>query len=68
MEQREAALALPGQRRAIDGAEQVPALEASGGAAPVTPQRRKDDVLALVERQPDEVAELLRGWLADRRS
>lgn len=68
MEQREAALALPGQRRAIDGAENVPALEAGGGAAPVTPQRRKDDVLALVERQPDEVAELLRGWLADRRS
>ena len=25
-------------------------------------------VLALVERQPDEVAALLRGWLADRRS
>ncbi len=47
---------------------QLPALEAGGGAAPVTPQRRKDDVLALVERQPDEVAELLRGWLADRRS
>jgi hypothetical protein len=29
--------------------------------------RRKDDLVALVERQPDEVAELLRGWLADRR-
>lgn len=42
----------------------LPALE----AAPAVPaQRRKDDVLAMVERQPDEVAELLRGWLADRR-
>lgn len=44
----------------------LPALEAA--AAPALPQqRRKDDVLAMVERQPDEVAELLRGWLADRR-
>ncbi len=68
LEQRGAALALPTQRRAIDGADQVPALETSPATAPVTPQRRKDDVLALVERQPDEVAELLRGWLADRRS
>jgi flagellar M-ring protein FliF len=67
MEQRGAALALPAQRRAIDGADQVPALEGAPAVAPVTPQRRKDDVLALVERQPDEVAELLRGWLADRR-
>ena len=28
---------------------------------------RRQAVHALVERQPDEVAELLRGWLADRR-
>lgn len=28
----------------------------------------KDDITELVEKQPDEVAELLRGWLADRRS
>jgi len=26
------------------------------------------EVTDLVERQPDEVAQLLRGWLADRRS
>ncbi len=42
----------------------LPALEA---ATALPQQRRKDDVLAMVERQPDEVAELLRGWLADRR-
>ncbi len=29
---------------------------------------RRTDVIELVERQPDDVAELLRGWLADRRS
>jgi flagellar M-ring protein FliF len=28
----------------------------------------RNEVTELVERQPDEVAELLRGWLADRRS
>ena len=28
---------------------------------------RRTDVIELVERQPDDVAELLRGWLADRR-
>jgi len=38
-------------------------LDGPSGAA-----RRRDEVAALVERQPEEVAELLRGWLADRRS
>jgi flagellar M-ring protein FliF len=28
----------------------------------------KDEVAALVERQPEEIAALLRGWLADRRA
>ncbi len=54
------------QRRALDGAGQQPALESSDNPSS-GPARRKEDVLALVERQPDEVAELLRGWLADRR-
>lgn len=31
-------------------------------------EKRQDDIKSLVERQPDEVAQLLRGWLADRRS
>ncbi|MEX2548754.1 MAG: flagellar M-ring protein FliF C-terminal domain-containing protein, partial [Nitriliruptoraceae bacterium] len=30
--------------------------------------RIQDEVAALVERQPDEIASLLRGWLADRRT
>ena len=29
---------------------------------------QRDEVVELVERQPEEVAELLRSWLADRRS
>jgi flagellar M-ring protein FliF len=28
----------------------------------------REEISELVERQPDEVAQLLRGWLADRRS
>jgi flagellar M-ring protein FliF len=42
-------------------------------AASVTPEEARRvavqaEVTELVERQPDEVAQLLRGWLADRRS
>lgn len=42
----------------------APALE----AAPDASAARRDEVVTLVDNQPDEVAELLRGWLADRRS
>jgi flagellar M-ring protein FliF len=54
---------------AIESADGVPAIEGGpgSGTAPTPQMRRKDDLVALVERQPDEVAELLRGWLADRR-
>jgi flagellar M-ring protein FliF len=54
---------------AIESAGGVSALEGGpdAGGAPTQQMRRKDDLAALVERQPDEVAELLRGWLADRR-
>jgi flagellar M-ring protein FliF len=54
---------------AIESAEGAPAIEGGphAGSAPSMQMRRKDDLVALVERQPDEVAELLRGWLADRR-
>jgi flagellar M-ring protein FliF len=31
-------------------------------------QQRRDEVIDLVDREPAEVAELLRSWLADRRS
>ena len=42
-------------------------------AAAVTPEEARRvavqaEVTDLVERQPDEVAQLLRGWLADRRN
>jgi flagellar M-ring protein FliF len=54
---------------AIESSDGAPALESSphAGSAPSAQMRRRDDLVALVERQPDEVAELLRGWLADRR-
>jgi flagellar M-ring protein FliF len=40
-----------------------------GGTVEVDPSAAKrDDISAMVDRQPDEVAQLLRGWLADRRS
>jgi flagellar M-ring protein FliF len=44
----------------------LPAGPELGGATAELAERRQA-VHALVERQPDEVAELLRGWLADRR-
>jgi flagellar M-ring protein FliF len=46
--------ALPAAREVLDG--------------PSSAARQREEVAALVERQPEEVAELLRGWLADRRS
>ncbi|HET8615252.1 MAG TPA: flagellar basal-body MS-ring/collar protein FliF, partial [Actinomycetales bacterium] len=54
---------------AIESADGAPAIEGgtAPGSAPAGQMRRRDDLVALVERQPDEVAELLRGWLADRR-
>jgi flagellar M-ring protein FliF len=54
---------------AIESSDGAPALEGGphAGSAPSAQMRRRDDLVALVERQPDEVAELLRGWLADRR-
>jgi flagellar M-ring protein FliF len=51
------------------------ALEAAAAAralaAPAMSERRarvQDEVGGLIEQQPDEVAQLLRSWLADRRS
>jgi flagellar M-ring protein FliF len=64
------------QLQAIDLEEAavLAGLRAAGprGAA-VTPEEARRvavqaEVTELVERQPDEVAQLLRGWLADRRS
>ena len=54
-----------------DGSGGPAALE-SADAGP-TPEQlavegRQREIAALVEQQPDEVAQLLRGWLAERRS
>jgi flagellar M-ring protein FliF len=41
-----------------------------GGSTPPEIDRhaeKRDEISAMVDRQPDEVAQLLRGWLADRR-
>ena len=67
----------------FENAHRLPAAIAAGSSAAATghvlpagpdlqggsPElvERRHAVHALVERQPDEVAELLRGWLADRR-
>ncbi len=57
------------QRLAVEHAENMLALE----TVAVTPSasiadEMRGEISDLVERQPDEVAALLRGWLADRRS
>jgi flagellar M-ring protein FliF len=66
--------ALDGQRaRALgDGGAGSRALGAGGplnadDRAQVERAERQGDLMTLVERQPDEVAQLLRGWLADKK-
>jgi flagellar M-ring protein FliF len=44
------------------------ALEPAGGAQADLHGKKRDEINAMVDKQPDEVAQLLRGWLADRRS
>jgi flagellar M-ring protein FliF len=47
----------------------APALEGSGAPGDEFDRDgRFRDITTMVEKQPDEVAQLLRGWLADRRS
>jgi flagellar M-ring protein FliF len=60
IEAEEAAMLAAAERLALEGAL----------VAPEDAKRRavQAEVTELVERQPDEVAQLLRGWLADRRS
>ena len=45
----------------------IEALEQAEPLPPAGPSVQ-DEVVALVERQPEEIAALLRGWLADRRA
>ncbi len=53
-------------------AAKAEALQAAGEAralpAPVVPDSKRDDVLAMAAEQPAEVAEVLRGWLTAGRS
>jgi flagellar M-ring protein FliF len=65
----EAQAALERERmRELDGPSGVPALEAGTGAvAGPDMAARRSDLSDLVDKQPEEVAQLLRGWLADRR-
>lgn len=51
----------------LDPAPDLTALPGPRSAADAVTLMR-DEVTDLVERQPEDVAELLRGWLADRRS
>jgi flagellar M-ring protein FliF len=62
-------LPVPGPQ-ALGSTGRLPALPAAGNGldGPSDATRQREEVAALVERQPEEVAELLRGWLADRRS
>ena len=63
------ALLPPQRRESLGEGAALSALGAGGAAAQgVNLGRRREDIAELVERQPDEVAELLRGWLADRRA
>jgi flagellar M-ring protein FliF len=52
---------------ALEAAEDAVALPPAPRQAPDETGQMRDQVTDLVERQPEEVAELLRGWLADRR-
>lgn len=62
--------------RELEGLEHVAALSQGSSPEadePVTPEVRRrlavqDEIAELVDRQPEDVAQLLRGWLADRRS
>jgi flagellar M-ring protein FliF len=78
----EANAALEEMQAAIEQARAKMALDAGGGGSaagaleggPAAPgeaadrETRQRELTNLVEKQPDEVAQLLRGWLADRRS
>jgi flagellar M-ring protein FliF len=52
-------------RAALENQPPVPALE----APPTDPEedRAREELLALVEKQPEDVAALLRGWLVEPR-
>lgn len=55
--------------RALERGADTPALEPPAPRDPLHDERelRHTELAALVERQPDEVAQLLRSWLADKK-
>ncbi len=58
------------ERLALEHVQNMKALEAASATPPAVDGAvvMRDEIGQLVESQPDEVAQLLRGWLADRRS
>ena len=58
------------QARELAGADVLPAIEAAPEPDGRLEEReaRQKEIAEMVATQPDEVAQLLRGWLADRRS
>jgi len=65
---RAAALEHAREMAALDAALSASKVDAGKQRAAVETAARAAEVSDLVQRQPDEVAELLRTWLADRRS
>jgi flagellar M-ring protein FliF len=66
--ERSRAAALPGREDGATAAIESagpPALESAATAEREAHQR---NIATMVQQQPDEVAQLLRGWLADRRA
>jgi flagellar M-ring protein FliF len=57
----------PDELPALVGAGAPLAVEAGADSEEARRLQVREEIGALVERQPDEVAQLLRGWLADRR-
>jgi flagellar M-ring protein FliF len=57
------------RNRALESGSDRPALEAAIPRDPTDDDRaqRQKELVALIERQPEEVALLLRGWLADKK-
>ena len=72
LEQMQAAIEQARAKLALEGAGGLGGAAAlEGGGAPgdeFDRDGRFKDLTTMVEKQPDEVAQLLRGWLADRRS
>jgi flagellar M-ring protein FliF len=52
----------------LEGAAPVPAMAGARRPLETAPASVEGEITDLIERQPDEVAQTLRSWLADRRS